>query len=75
MEGGTMNLTIHAKQSADFAKTCFLQGMCTSKEYLKAIKTIYQDDLQKQIDFLVEQGITERQAVEQIYGFRKEQIL
>ncbi len=70
-----MELTIQAQQSADFAKACYLQGLCTVKEYMKAIKTIYQDDLKKQIDFLVEKGITERQAVEQIYGFGKEQIV
>ena len=70
-----MKLTTKSQQSAEFAKSCFLQGLCTSKEYLKAIKTIYQDDLKGQIEFLQDQGITERQAYEQIYGFGKEQIL
>lgn len=70
-----MKLTQKAQQNADFAQACLLQGLCTPKEYLKAIKTIYQDDLQKQIDFLQEQGLTEKQAVEQIYGLGKEQVL
>lgn len=70
-----MKLTTKSQQSADFAKSCFLQGLCTSKKYLKAIKTIYQDDLKGQIEFLQDQGITERQAYEQIYGLGKEQIL
>ena len=70
-----MNLTTYAQQSADFSQACYLNGLCTVKEYLKAIKRIYQDDLQKQIDFLVEQGITEKQALEQIYGLGKEQII
>jgi len=70
-----MKLTQKAQQSADFAHACLLQGLCTTKEYLKAIKTIYQDDVQQQIDFLQEQGLTEKQAFEQIYGLGKEQIL
>jgi len=75
MEGDSMKLTQKAQQSADFAKACYLQGLCTIKEYLKAIKSIYTDNLKEQIDFLQENGLTEKQAIEQIYGFREEQIL
>ena len=70
-----MELTKQAQQSLDFSHACFLQGLCTSKEYIKAIGTIYADDVNKQIDFLSEQGITRRQALHQIYGFGKEQIV
>lgn len=53
-----MELTPAAQQSLDFSKSCFLQGMCTAKELMKAIKSIYIDDANRQIEFLQEQGFT-----------------
>jgi len=70
-----MKLTTPAQQSMDFSQACFLQGLCTTKEYMNAIKRIYQDDLNKQICFLIDQGLTEKQAFENIYGLGKERIL
>ena len=70
-----MKLTFFAQQSLDFSQACFFQGLCTTKEYMKAIETIYVDDVKKQIDFLSEKGITRRQALHQIYGLGKEQIV
>lgn len=71
-----MDLTPQATQQADFAKVCFLRGMCTPKEYLKAVKTIYQDDVKKQTDFLMDQGFKRMEAVKHIYKLDKgEEIL
>lgn len=71
-----MTLTTKAQQSLDFAKSCMLQGLCTPKEYLKAVKEIYQEDVNKQIEFLMEQGFTRNGAFRNVYNLdRKESII
>ena len=71
-----MKLTPQAQQQLDFSKTCLLQGMCTTKEYMKAVKAIYKEDLEKQIQFLVEQGFSQIGAFKNIYNLdSKEAIL
>lgn len=66
-----MELTPAAQQSLDFSKSCFLQGMCTAKEFLKAVKSIYVDDAEKQTVFLREVGFTIKGARKHIFGLDK----
>ncbi len=63
-----MELSMKAQQSLEFSRVCFLQGFCTIKEFVKAIKTIYQDDLAEQIALLAAQGMTEKNAIRRIYN-------
>lgn len=69
-----MRLTPQAEASLDFSKACFLQGLCTSKEYLKAVATIYREDVKKQVEFLMEQGFKEMGAYKHIYNLDKGEV-
>lgn len=63
-----MELTPQAQQSLDFSTACFLQGMCTHRELLKAVGKIYQDDVKKQVEFLIEQGFSQLGAFKHVYN-------
>lgn len=71
-----MELTPQAQQSLDFAMACYRQGMCTPKEYLKAVATIYREDVKKQVELLMEQGFKKMGAFKHVYNLDKgEEIL
>lgn len=72
-----MNISDKAKQTLDFSKACYLQGLCTEQEYTNAIKKIIVEDTEQQmIKFLVDKGFTKDGAIKNIYNLDKgEEIL
>ena len=70
-----MTLTPKAQQTYQFTKSCYLQGMCTTKEYLKAVKKIYTDDLAEQLSFFIDKGFSRQGAFKHIYNLDKEEII
>lgn len=69
-----MDLTPKAQQSLDFSMACYRQGLCTTKEYLKAIKTIYQEDVKKQVEFLMDKGFKKMGAYKHIYNLDRGEV-
>lgn len=66
-----MTLSSKAQQSIDFSHACFLQGICKADEYLRAVKEIYQEDIEKQTKMLMEYGFTRKGAIRNIYNLDK----
>lgn len=57
-------LSQKALQALDFSEMCLLQGLCTPKEYMRAVKTIWKDDLKMQKQFMLDK----RAESEEVYG-------
>ena len=66
-----MKLTADAQKSYEFTEELFRQKLIGTKEFLKAVKVIYQDDVVKQTSFLIEQGFSKHGAVKNIYNLDK----
>jgi hypothetical protein len=49
-----IQLSQSAYQALDFAEVCLLKGLCTPKEYLKAVKDIWKIDFKMQKQFLMD---------------------
>lgn len=69
-----MKLTKDAQAQLNFSSDCYMKGLVTAKKYLEAVKSIYHDDVERQITLLVEQGFTYKGAIRNIFDLDKEAI-